>query len=30
MEAIDENWEEFNQMIDDVFAGKKIRIKTIK
>ena len=24
---IDKNWEEFNKMIDDVFAGKKITIK---
>ncbi len=23
----DKNWEEFNKMIDDVFAGKKITIK---
>ena len=28
--AIDKYWEEFNSMIDDVFAGKKIRIKKIK
>ena len=30
IEAIDKHWNEFNRMIDDVFAGKKIRIKTIK
>ncbi|MQN26205.1 hypothetical protein [Segatella copri] len=30
IEAIDKHWDEFNRMIDDVFAGKKIRIKTIK
>lgn len=29
LEAIDANWEEFNVMIDDVFAGKKIRIKQL-
>ena len=23
----DDNWEEFNRMIDDVFAGKKVTIK---
>lgn len=28
--AIDEHWEEFNAMIDDVFAGKKIQIKKLK
>lgn len=28
--AIDKYWEELNQLIDDVFAGKKIRIKRIK
>ncbi len=26
-DIIDKNWEEFNKMIDDVFAGKKITIK---
>lgn len=30
MQAIDEHWEELNKLIDDVFAGKKIRIKRIK
>lgn len=30
IKAIDENWEELNQKIDDVFAGKKVRIKRIK
>lgn len=28
--AINEHWEELNHKIDDVFAGKKIQIKTIK
>ena len=28
--VIDKYWDEFNQKIDDVFAGKKIRIKKIK
>lgn len=28
--AIDKYWDELNQKIDDVFAGKKIRIKKIK
>lgn len=28
--AIDEHWEELNQRIDDVFAGRKIVIKRIK
>lgn len=28
--AIDKHWDELNQKIDDVFAGKKIRIKKIK
>lgn len=28
--AIDKHWEEFNSMIDDIFAGKKIRIKRLK
>ena len=27
LDIIDKNWEEFNKMIDDVFAGKKITIK---
>ena len=30
LKAIDEHWEELNKKIDDVFAGKKIRIKKIK
>ena len=30
IEAIDEHWDELNRMIDDVFAGKKIKIKRIK
>ena len=30
VEAIDKHWDELNQMIDDVFAGKKITIKRIK
>ena len=30
IKAIDEHWEELNQRIDDVFAGKKITIKRIK
>lgn len=30
MNAIDNHWEELNRLIDDVFAGKKIRIKRIK
>ena len=28
--AIDAHWEEFNRRIDDIFAGKKIKIKKIK
>jgi len=28
--AIDEHWDELNRMIDDVFAGKKVKIKRIK
>ena len=27
---IDNHWDELNQLIDDVFAGKKIRIKRVK
>ena len=27
LDIIDKNWEVFNQMIDDVFAGKKVTIK---
>ena len=30
MKAIDDHWDELYQMIDDVFAGKKIKIKRIK
>ena len=30
IETIDAHWDELNQMIDDVFAGKKIQIKRIK
>ena len=30
LKAIDEHWEELNNLIDDVFAGKKIKIKRIK
>ena len=30
LKAIDDHWEELNQLIDDVFAGKKIQIKRIK
>jgi LPS sulfotransferase NodH len=30
LQTIDDHWTELNQMIDDVFAGKKIRIKRIK
>ena len=30
IQAIDDNWDELNRMIDDVFAGKKIQIKRIK
>ena len=30
IETIDTHWEELNQMINDVFAGKKIQIKRIK
>ena len=30
IKAIDEHWEELNNLIDDVFAGKKIQIKRIK
>ena len=27
IDIIDKNWEMFNKMIDDVFAGKKVTIK---
>lgn len=30
LKAIDSHWEELNRLIDDVFAGRKIRIKRIK
>jgi hypothetical protein len=30
IETIDKHWEELNRMIDDVFAGKKIKIKRIR
>jgi len=30
IKAIDQHWNELNKLIDDVFAGKKIRIKRIK
>ena len=30
IKAIDAHWDELNQMIDDVFAGKKVQIKRIK
>ena len=30
MKAIDEHWDELNQCIDEVFAGKKIQIKNYK
>ena len=30
IQVIDDNWDELNRMIDDVFAGKKIQIKRIK
>ena len=30
LKAIDEHWDELNSLIDDVFAGKKIKIKRIK
>ena len=30
VKAIDDNWEELNRLIDEVFAGKKIIIKRIK
>ena len=30
IQSIDKNWDELNSMIDDVFAGKKIKIKRIK
>lgn len=30
MEAVEQNWEEINARIDDVFAGKKVQVKRIK
>jgi len=30
LKAIDEHWEELNRKIDEVFSGKKVRIKRIK
>ena len=30
IKAIDTHWDKLNQMIDDVFAGKKVQIKRIK
>jgi hypothetical protein len=30
IQTIDKHWDELNRMIDDVFAGKKIKIKRIK
>lgn len=30
LKAIDDNWEELNKLIDQVFDGKKIQIKRIK
>ena len=27
IDVIDKNWEMFNKMIDDIFAGKKVTIK---
>ena len=30
LKAIDENWDELNRKIDEVFSGKKVRIKRIK
>ena len=30
IKVIDKHWDELNQKIDDVFAGKKIQIKKIK
>lgn len=27
VDIIDKNWEVFNKMIDDIFAGKKVSIK---
>lgn len=30
IQAIEDNWDELNRLIDEVFAGNKIRIKNIK
>jgi hypothetical protein len=30
IQTIDKHWDELNRMIEDVFAGKKIKIKRIK
>lgn len=30
LDVIDKHWNEFNTMIDRVFAGKKVRIKMLK
>ena len=30
VEAIDQHWEELNNLIDQVFEGKKIQVKRIK
>lgn len=30
IKTIDKHWDELNKMIDDVFDGKKVRIKRIK
>ena len=30
LKAIDEHWDELNRKIDEVFSGKKVRIKRIK
>lgn len=30
VKAIDKHWDELNKLIDDVFDGKKVRIKRIK
>ncbi len=30
LEAIDEHWDGLNKSIDEIFAGRKIRIKHIK
>ena len=30
LKAIDDHWDELNKLIDDVFEGKKVRIKRIK